>query len=89
MPRQLKVFGGVMRLEGRQVRAVVAATSAAAAARAAKVPDSYVRGFWSESGHPDELGACLASPGKVFFSELHSYGERDCKPFPEDKLGYR
>lgn len=89
MPRELKVFGGIMRLEGRQVRAVVAATSIAAAARAASLPDSYVRGFWSVTGHPAELDACLAAPGEVFFSEIHSYEERKCKPFPKDKLGYR
>ena len=62
----LKTFGGLVWRDGRQVRVVVATTSQAKAAKAAGVPLSYLRAYWSESKNFGDRELAESEPGRVF-----------------------
>lgn len=68
--RPLKVFTVRAYLGGNargQVRAVVAAPTAAAAARACRVTPHRLRMYGSETGNPLQIEVAMSDPGAVFF----------------------
>ncbi len=72
--KPLRVWGTVLmdsRFGKSQVRAIVAAKSRAAAARAFNVPDSYLRNYGSETGNKVELETALAAPEVAFVAPLN------------------
>lgn len=58
-----KVWGGLVFVSGKQVRAIIKARSQKAASEIAGVPLSQFREYWSETGNNVEIG--LAVSGEV------------------------
>jgi hypothetical protein len=68
---RLKVFGGCTFVPGgKQVRAIVAASSALKVARAVGTSAHYIRGYWAVTANAEELSIALAKPGTVFYRPL-------------------
>ena len=63
---EMKVFGGLCFRGARQVRTIIAATSATKAAAAVHETPHHFRGYWSVTGNSAELIAALSNPGQVF-----------------------
>lgn len=71
----LKVYRGAIMLRGDQVRACVAASSWAEAARIVDMHDingctlSYMRDYWSVTGNPKQIAAAMSRPLVLFVSK--------------------
>ena len=63
-----KVYGGMIMVNGKQVRVVIATTSAQKAAHAAKTTVGYVRDYWSVTGNEAEINAAMATPETLIIS---------------------
>lgn len=81
MAREMKVYGWVPFQKGKQVRAIVAAQSFAAASRASEAANlgKIRREYVSVTGNQDELEVALSDPGTVFVTSLN-YPRDDYKP---------
>lgn len=66
---KLKVFGGLMIINGKQVRIIVAATSQKKAAELTGVSLAHLRDYWSVTGNAVELDVALSKPNTVFVSD--------------------
>lgn len=59
-----------------QVRAIVAARSRSAAARAFEVTDRFLKEYGTPTGNDGEIATALAKPGTVFIGPLDYVGNR-------------
>jgi hypothetical protein len=85
MARELKVYGTMDFLHGKQVRIIVAERSFAAAKRAARaVGMDMRRDYTSATGNPEELRVALPNPGVVYFTRDPVGGRREYVPVPTD-----
>ncbi len=62
----LKVFGGLLFKQGKQIRHIVSASSQKKAAELLGVSVGEVRSLWAQTGNKIELEVALAQPGTVF-----------------------
>lgn len=62
----MKVFGGIIFRNGKQVRAIVATTSQKRAAELVGVSLSELRDYWSVTGNDIEMQTACSEPGRVF-----------------------
>lgn len=65
---KLKVFGGYIFVNGKQVRAIVAATSQKEAAGLTRESAKSIATHWPETGNEIEIETALSKPGVVFVS---------------------
>lgn len=79
----MKVYGGSIFINGKQVRAIVAAKSKAAAIRFLSpygVSSSYFKGYWCETGNIEELRVGLGTPEVVFYTADRFHREYKVAP---------
>lgn len=67
---KLKVYGGIIFVKGKQMRAVVATTSQKRLSEIVKESLYEIRNFWSETGNDAELEIALSKPESVFYKTL-------------------
>lgn len=73
----LQIWGCAVALRaagGKQVRAIVAAKSRVAAARALGITDGHLKMYGSEAGNAVEIAIAGSAPGKVFYSPTGVHG---------------
>ena len=66
MARELKVFGGMMIVRGKQLRTIVATTSQKKASELTGESLSYIRSHWAVTGNEIECETALACSENVF-----------------------
>lgn len=71
MSRPLKVYGGRIMRETKQVRVIVAATTKAEAAKAAGITAGRFRDYWSETKNDQEIEIATRNPGELLDSPLY------------------
>lgn len=71
----MKVYGGLIFVNGKQVRAIVSAKSLKRASELTGVKYNHMRGYWCETGNDIELKIATASPETVFIATSASSKE--------------
>jgi hypothetical protein len=67
--KKLKVFGGILYLQGGEHRAIIATSSQKKAAEIVGVSLWSFRKYWTETGNKKELEAALSEPEVVLVSK--------------------
>lgn len=96
MTHSLKVYGWLssvspklmnqIRYESGQTRKIVAATSKAAAARAAGYDRPAQMFNLTETSNREEIALCLSRPGIVFYTRNFSSGRADYAELPAESF---
>ena len=67
--RELKVWGGLTFLNGKQVRTIVATRTKKRAAELLNLSAFEFREYWTDTGNETELKIALAKPETIFIAE--------------------
>lgn len=73
----MKVYGGILFVQGKQARGIVAG-SQKRVAELTGMSLHHIRDYWAETRNKLELETALAEPGVLFWTPL--YGKCDYKP---------
>lgn len=71
----MKVYGGIIFVHGKQVRAVVACKrSELYTFVGGKAAKAYAKNYWTQTGNSIEVGLALSNPGVLFYRDNNVRG---------------